>query len=346
MRISACFIVVFLAAQLALAQTYVSGPYVTHPGLGPVANSDASAITAPTTIFGFGVQIVGSTDNRVADDFTVPCGEFWVISSIKVFGYQTGSTVPTSTLTQANYRIWSGQPGSPGAAILQDFSTANQLQSSTFTNCYRVNAVGSTDSTRPIYDVVMNGNNIQLPPGTYWVDYQLAGSLASGPWAPPISIVGQPITGNAWQYVGTVGTPGTWVPATSVQQWQGFPFEINYTMGSIPCWTFAFSQPGPNGPLTLADSGGAAGNLFFNAITLNQGTFPYGPFFGLDMSLGEILTEIAGGPPFSGILDVTGSYTLTIPGFIPSGITVYATGIQGNYAGLLEATPPFSYTTQ
>ncbi len=39
-----------------------------------------------------------------------------------------------------------------------------------------------------------------LAQGTYWVQSATDGSLASGPWAPPITILGQTTTGNALQY--------------------------------------------------------------------------------------------------------------------------------------------------
>ncbi len=64
--------------------------------------------------------------------------------------------------------------------------------------------------------------NTVLPAGTYWLDWQVGGSLASGPWAPAITILGQTTTGNAMQQ--TVST-GVWANFIDVGP-QGLPFII------------------------------------------------------------------------------------------------------------------------
>ena len=44
-----------------------------------------------------------------------------------------------------------------------------------------------------------------LPPGTYWLDWQVDGDINyTGPWAPPVTIDGQTSTGNALQSVAGV----------------------------------------------------------------------------------------------------------------------------------------------
>lgn len=51
------------------------------------------------------------------------------------------------------------------------------------------------------------------------------GSLASGPWAPPITINGQTTTGDALQFT---TSSGSWAPAndTGTYTQQGMPFLI------------------------------------------------------------------------------------------------------------------------
>jgi hypothetical protein len=61
---------------------------------------------------------------------------------------------------------------------------------------------------------------ITLTAGTYWVDYAFSGSLASGPFAPPITVLGQTSTGNGMQFTGA-----SWVAVTDVGP-QGFPFKL------------------------------------------------------------------------------------------------------------------------
>ena len=60
------------------------------------------------------------------------------------------------------------------------------MTTSVFSGIYRVTDTAPADVTRPIMRVTV-ATPVTLPPGTYWVDYQFAGSLASGPWAPPVT---------------------------------------------------------------------------------------------------------------------------------------------------------------
>ena len=122
----------------------------------------------------------------MADDFTVPAGG-WNISTITFYAYQTGSTT-TSTINDVNLQIWDGPPG-VGSVVFGD-TTTNRLAGSSWSNIYRVLDTGLTDTTRPIMADVVTVNTI-LPAGTYWLDWQSGGTLASGPWAPPVTIVGQ-----------------------------------------------------------------------------------------------------------------------------------------------------------
>ena len=62
---------------------------------------------------GAGHQVLNS-NKGVADDFTVPSGETWNISTASFYAYQTGSTT-TSTMTSVNVRIWDGPPGVAGS---------------------------------------------------------------------------------------------------------------------------------------------------------------------------------------------------------------------------------------
>ena len=48
-----------------------------------------------------GYQCSASNQTRLADDFTVPAGQWWTVNSVLVYGYQTGSTT-ASTLTASS----------------------------------------------------------------------------------------------------------------------------------------------------------------------------------------------------------------------------------------------------
>lgn len=203
---------------------YNNGPFINRLGSG-AGGADESVLQTSSlgmTTYGLGVQT--SSNNRLADDFTVTATG-WRLDAVYFYAYQTGSTT-TSSITGINLRIWNGLPGSVGASIVFGDTTTNRLLSSNWTQSYRVSDVTSGDTSRPVMSVVANLGGVILPAGTYWLDWQLSGSLASGPWAPPITITGQNITGNARQYV---GSSSSWVIAEdngSGTPAQGFPFVL------------------------------------------------------------------------------------------------------------------------
>jgi len=215
------------AHRTPTAVLYDNGSLVTHPG-GGFGGANASALQTALGMgtFGYGHQI--SANNRVADDFTVPGPAPWTINTITFYGYQTGSTT-TSTFTDVRVQIWDGPPGVGASAVVFGDLVTNRLASSTFSNTYRVLDTSLLDSNRPIMaNVVTIGTT--LPPGTYWLDWFSGGTLASGPWAPPVSVLGSTGTGNAMQSI----AGAAFVPLIDVGP-QDFPFIIDGT--SSPCDT-------------------------------------------------------------------------------------------------------------
>ena len=201
---------------------YDNGPLVTHPA-GGGGGADASAVQSALSmsLYGFGWQ--NNLGNRMADDFVVTDPAGWQIDTITFFGYQTGSTT-TSTFTGVFVQIWDGPPNAGGTVVWGD-QTTNRLLTTGWSNIYRVLDTNLPDTNRPIMEVVASVG-ITLAPGTYWLDFSATGSLTSGPWAPPISILGTTATGNALQYT---TTSGVWGPAndTGSGSQQGMPFIIN-----------------------------------------------------------------------------------------------------------------------
>ncbi len=199
---------------------YDNGPLVNSPGTG-AGGADESMlqnVTLNMSTTGFAHQVLNS--NRVADDFTVT-GFGWLVEEVVFFAYQTNSPI-TSTITAVNLRIWDGPPGNTGSNIIFGDAFTNRLLATTWSGIYRVSETTSGNTQRPIM-----ANTVEvglfLPPGTYWLDWQSDGTLASGPWVPPITINGQNTTGNGLQ-----GLAGVWVPAndgTTLTQ-QGFPFVL------------------------------------------------------------------------------------------------------------------------
>ncbi|MCC6406419.1 MAG: hypothetical protein IT453_04575 [Planctomycetes bacterium] len=218
----------FFAAPTDAPFVFTNGPYITGTGNG-AGGANTSEIEAGWNTFGYGCQGTATVNNRVADDFVVPAGEAWTLSKLHWLGYQTGA--PTSgTITSIQVNIWNTMPVTGGLPIWS--SAANVLLSKTWTGVYRVTATTLTDSTRAILDVQadLTGSPV-LTPGTYWVDIQLKGSLASGPWAPPT--VPRLATDNGRQFQAATG----WAPTSDTLMLlpQDFPFALEGDDGAGGC---------------------------------------------------------------------------------------------------------------
>lgn len=203
-----------------------NGPYFNGAGngFGGANTSMLYTTTFAMGTIGFGHQ--SNLFNRVADDFTfADCA--WRIDSIVFFSYQTGSTT-TSTTTGVNFRIWDSIPDAVGSNVVYGDTTTNRMIRTTWTGAYRVTETTLSGSTRPIMRNVCTAGGVVLSGGTFWIDWASTGSLSSGPWAPPRTPVGQSVTGNGRQRIGSVWNNaldgGTGTPA------QGFPFIIYGTI--------------------------------------------------------------------------------------------------------------------
>ena len=211
-----------------------NGPLVTHPA-GGFAGADASALQTGLGMgtYGFGHQVLN--DNRIADDFTVPAGDTWDITAITFFAYQTGSTT-TSTMTAVHFEIWDGIPGA-STLLFGDMAT-NRLVSTTWSGAYRVLDTALTANTRPIMaNTCSPMGSLQLGEGTYWIAWQTDGTLASGPWAPAVSILGLTTTGNGMQSL----AGAAYAPVVDVGG-QGFPFIIEGTNGPVSVEPSSWAQ--------------------------------------------------------------------------------------------------------
>ncbi|HMP80478.1 MAG TPA: PEP-CTERM sorting domain-containing protein [Pirellulaceae bacterium] len=214
-----------LAPAIRADELWNNGPMITHAG-GMSNGADRSAIGTGGTLFGFGVQ--QTAGNRMADDFSVG-GLGWFVDSIRLFTYQTGSST-TSTLTGVTLRIWDGLP--QASNLVWGDETTNVLAATGFTNIYRTTGTVNNDFNRPIMFVDINLGGLNLGPGTYYLDWSLSGSLASGPWAPPVADPSNVlIAGNALQ---RVGAAGVYNPALDGTTQMALPFIINGTAIVIP----------------------------------------------------------------------------------------------------------------
>lgn len=196
---------------------------VNFPGAGSGgANASATETGLGFTLYGAGMQN-GTTNNWIAEKFTVPASG-WTIDSLICYGYQTGSTL-VSTFTGLFSYISADSSGFPKSTPVLGNKSTSSLIGSTFSNIYRTpdtTASGLLNTQRPIMKLKSNisGN---LTAGSYWVVWNATGSLASGPWCPPVTIKGVTNTGNAMQYL---GASSSWTTMTSGGFAQGAPYML------------------------------------------------------------------------------------------------------------------------
>jgi hypothetical protein len=188
---------------------------------GPVV--DASGLS----ILQSGVDSsLGATSNAsfvLADNFTVTGGG-WNVESLDFFGYQTGAV--GFTFTGVTWSIRSGA----------DVSTATTVASGTsaVTNGgqvgFRVTSTTLTNTQRAIFRISADIPDVALPAGSYFVTWGLAGSVASGPFVPPV--LGSLGTGNALQ----APTGGAFIALQDGLSLSSFdvPFTINGVAAAVP----------------------------------------------------------------------------------------------------------------
>ncbi len=212
------------------AVIYDNGPVVSHPGACSGVDASRLQDNLGMNTYGFGNQFANGY--RMADDFVIDHPAGWQIDTITFFAYQTGSPANPSPITGVYYQIWNGPPNDPNSQVIFGDLVTNRLLSSTWMNAYRDLASSPCATNRPIMANVASAG-VQLPAGTYWLDWMTDGSTSyTGPWAPPITIVGQTTTGNALQYT------GAWAPAldSGTNTPQGMPFIIEGMLlgGDVP----------------------------------------------------------------------------------------------------------------
>ena len=197
------------------ALVYDNGSSINQPGSPDL--SILEDITLGMGTYGAGAQF--GSGNSVADDVTLT--EEYDIDSIDVYSYQTGSTPPS--ITGIYLQVWDGDPSGGAASVIWGDLTTNIIDDNESINGFRVLESDQGGRTREIQRVTANTSGLTLGAGTYWIQYSLEGSGSSGPWMPPVAILGQSTTGNSIQLTSTGWQPlvdsGTSTP-------QGLPFQM------------------------------------------------------------------------------------------------------------------------
>jgi len=173
-----------------------------------------------------GATLYGAAQNMatnywMAEKIVVPASG-WMIDSLVNYGYQTNSG-NTSTFTGHFCFISLDSAGMPSYTPTIGSRSTNAMVYSNWTGIYRTTTDGagmSTDVARPIMKLKSNLSGI-LPAGTYWVVWSATGSGASGPWSPPVTVLGNLSTGNAMQF-----TPTGWTASLDGSSNLGAPFKL------------------------------------------------------------------------------------------------------------------------
>lgn len=184
-----------VAGSASAVQLVSNGPFVTNPGAHQTG-ADVSLAQDVTYVGYTALGFNAGPDYRLADDFTVPPGHYWTITSTQLFAYQTGGG--DAPFTDARVIIWQGPPDLTGSIKKFDGTVSNNLVSST-PGAYRTaQSFGATmfsDTARRIHTLETAVTPLLLGPGTYFIDWQLKGPTPSAAvFTPPVSILGQPST--------------------------------------------------------------------------------------------------------------------------------------------------------
>ena len=208
----------FAASAAAQTLVYDNGPIANFNNLAILQTSVTANPPAPAAgfhnVFGFGVNNTAAV--TVADDFAV--GSAMVIDQVELFYYQTGASSASPTATGVFLEILNAAPSLGGTPVANSpgFATnlfATNLVSHAFSGVFKVQDTAQAATNRPIMSVKVSlPTPVVLTSGVYWLQFALTGSLASGPWCPPVSTLNQGATGNAEQ---KAGATATWLPLVS-----------------------------------------------------------------------------------------------------------------------------------
>lgn len=194
----------------------------------------------------------GTTSFQLGDNFTVPAGVQWNITSFDFYIHQNSYAGNVIPVDQLRIQIWNGDPSLPASVVVFGDMTTNVLNVSsggnTFT--YRIpnSIIGTTvitpNTNRKIWKIRGNSSTV-LNPGSYWVVYQFHATNDGSIFIPTVTVSGaRGLAGwNAKQNFVANITPGTvlgWTnvidvgdPATAPDVPQDLPFDINGSVTTL-----------------------------------------------------------------------------------------------------------------
>lgn len=138
----------------------------------------------------------GSVSYALADDFVVPVGQTWEVTSFDFFCYEpiySGSIPP---INQMRIRLYNTDPTVAGATPIAGNLTDNVYDAANSDNAYIYRIFHSVipnpqqpNFSRKVFRV--KGNiNATLPAGQYWVEFQAHATDNTELFFPPVTVVG------------------------------------------------------------------------------------------------------------------------------------------------------------
>ena len=192
-----------------------NGPHFNVPG-----NPNISLLENTTLGLGtLGLGVSGAFS--IADDFTL--ASTYDISAIDLYAYQTGAPTAPASINAVFIQIWDGDPSVGGSNIIYGDLTTDLLDNIEWSNTYRESET-TPGTGRAIFRVTANTTGLQLAAGTYWLNWSYAGDPSfSGPWQPPVVVLGSLPSGNGYQ-----SNAGTYTPAADSGTGDifDFPFQM------------------------------------------------------------------------------------------------------------------------
>lgn len=249
---------ILLSAAPALAQVNLFSnagqPDTVGLSTGPVTSSGVAApsgsfwselqddtVFSSNAVCGVGCHSLNDAGAyRLAEDFAVS-GEFgWRVDYASFYVYQPGWSQSAAPFAGVNVRIWSGVPGEAGSQIVWGDATTNRFVGAMATSYYRVFHTTMPpfppvpNTSRRVWRVIADLGGVVLPPGEYWIDWQITNVVGSGEaLSPSLPFVGlrgragansrqwRPSFGGEWHSVIDEGKPS---PVEDVPQ--EFPFML------------------------------------------------------------------------------------------------------------------------
>ena len=275
--------VVLSGYTTVLAQTYVNGNAGTsatnNNGVAAPAGTiwhelqnEAGNTTESNGSLGVVHVFLGVNNFTLADDFTVPAGQTWTVSKLRIYAIDQVTNTTTSPYSNIRVRIYSGVPGAGGTVVFGDMTT-NRFNSTGYANLRaifnsRVPTPGVPNPNLPVFYIDANINTA-LTAGTYWVEWQVVNTAAT------FSLTSQTVGIRALPgFNARQSNAGTWAalvdggsPATAADVAIDLPFSLTYATG--PC--SGTPTPGNTISSAMAVCGGIPFNLTLQNLTLGTG---------------------------------------------------------------------------